>query len=135
MSDRHRAPRRRVMSVTNTTGYGQTWWFHRLDCGHVEKRKRRAPASSIGCSSCVEAERVFARTTVGLMRLPSEDVRGSDDVHVDMKAGRVAAEIASRLHISVDMVNVQVASSVSGSKITGVSVWVPGDIAELLVEK
>lgn len=133
MSDRHRAPRRKVLSITNTAGYGQTWWFHRLDCGHVEKRKRKAPADTIGCSTCVEEERRFTRGAVDMMRLPPETDAGSDEASVELQAGRVAAEVASRLRVPTEMVDVQVSYVGSGLAITGVSVWMPASAALALL--
>ena len=31
------------------------WWHHRLACGHTEKRKRKAPAKQIACTTCGRA--------------------------------------------------------------------------------
>lgn len=133
MSDRNKAPRRSVLSVSHVSGYGTTWWKHRLECGHVEERKRKAVSSRIGCSACIAAERGLARQLVELMSLPDEGQTFADDVVVEFEASRVAAEIASRLKISVEMVDVQITSTGGGLKISGVRVWVPGDVALSLV--
>lgn len=133
MSDRHKAPRRAVLSVTHVGSYGTTLWLHRLECGHVEKRKRKAPASAIGCSVCVDEQRTEAKSLVQMMKLPDEEFFTSSDVEVEDQAYRVAAEIASRLNISSGMVDVQISASSGNLRIMGASVWVPGDIAVSLL--
>ena len=55
---RRSAPRRAVEEVWRTGDYATTLWHHRLECGHVESRKRRAPATEIGCLRCEAASEV-----------------------------------------------------------------------------
>ena len=49
---RRSAPRRKVIEIWHTTGWGTSIWYHKLECGHVEERKRRRPAEAIGCTRC-----------------------------------------------------------------------------------
>lgn len=53
MSSRRRAPKRLVLSKVRTGAYPQIVWEHGLECGHIEKRKREAPAVRIGCTACL----------------------------------------------------------------------------------
>lgn len=58
MSERRRAPKRRVVDVRRVGTYPNVTWQHSLDCGHVESRKRKAPAERIGCPTCLARETV-----------------------------------------------------------------------------
>lgn len=49
-------PKRSVVSVEKTGVYPNVWWEHRLSCGHLERRKRKAPAVKVACSQCGAAE-------------------------------------------------------------------------------
>lgn len=68
-----------------------------------------------------------------MMRLPPETDAGSDEASVELQAGRVAAEVASRLRVPTEMVDVQVSYVGSGLAITGVSVWMPASAALALL--
>lgn len=125
MSQRHKAPRRKVEALSHTTGYGSTWWMHRLECGHVEQRKRRSPASTVGCSACLNELRKQTQVFIELRGLPDEAAVQEDDVAVELQAQKIAAEVASRLAIPSEMVGVQIGSTPSGLKIEGVQVWIP----------
>lgn len=51
-----KAPPRAVLEIWRTGSYGQAQWHHRLECGHIEVRKRKAPAEEIKCAACLEPE-------------------------------------------------------------------------------
>lgn len=48
-------PKHRVIEVERIGVYPDVWWHHRLACGHTEKRKRKAPAKQIACTTCGRA--------------------------------------------------------------------------------
>ena len=56
MSVRRRAPKRRVIDIRRVGEYPNVVWQHYLDCGHVEARKRKAPAERIGCPVCLDRQ-------------------------------------------------------------------------------
>jgi len=53
MSQRRRAPKRRVSDVVREGVYPNVMWRHKLECGHWELRKRRSPAGRVGCTTCL----------------------------------------------------------------------------------
>jgi len=125
VTERHKAPRRRVAGVSHVSGYGATWWLHRLECGHVERRKRKAPAPSIGCTACRQQMLTQAQTFIELSRLPNDEVGRGDDASVELEAQRLAAEVASRLRIQPELVQVHVSPTINGLVIDGATVWLP----------
>ena len=66
---RRSAPRREVVSVERAGRHGHVVYRHFLACGHVEVRKRVAPASHIGCLACDGAYEVGDEVTSEVMRL------------------------------------------------------------------
>ena len=56
MSELRRAPKRRVVGKSRVGSYPNVRWQHQLECGHVESRKRAAPATRIGCKVCLNRQ-------------------------------------------------------------------------------
>lgn len=46
------APHRAVVQVWKSGEYGKVGWNHELECGHIEVRKRKAPADLMACLQC-----------------------------------------------------------------------------------
>lgn len=118
---RRSAPRQRVVEVWRTgSGYGTTLWHHRLECGHVEVRKRRAPAPQIGCVRCEaggQAEAVGPLTPV------------NDEASFDAEVAVLRARLAGVLGVPPDTVSIQV----DGARVAGALVLLgPRQIADLL---
>lgn len=89
-ANRYRAPRRSVVRAERTgNSYGTTWWHHHLECGHIERRKRRAPAPSVGCLACAANQLLDGNSTeVG-------DLWAT----VEVAGAHLVAEVASALRI------------------------------------
>lgn len=118
--------------MTRTGAYATTEWVHRLECGHVERRKRRAPQTHIGCAMCVEEERSRARTLHAELVLKDE-LPVVDDAAIETKAAQIAAEIAARLRVQVEMVDVRLVDAGGRLKVDGATVYVPADVALSLI--
>lgn len=54
--NKRQLPKHRVIEVERTGVYPNVWWEHHLACGHTEKRKRKAPAKQIACTTCGRAK-------------------------------------------------------------------------------
>jgi len=83
--------------------YGASLWHHRLDCGHIESRKRRAPASAIGCVRCEAGEVLRAAAP-----LPEDVPLVDATATLDTEAAVLRAKVASALGVSIDSVTVRV---------------------------
>ena len=125
MSDRHRAPRRKVRSVKRVGGYGSTEWLISLDCGHTERRKRTPKAPHVGCSACVSDERL----AVAMLMMPDDRTvtPPDNDSEVMFQVAMISAGIAARLGIEPEMVDVRVTATGSGLQMEGASVWIPAE--------
>lgn len=114
------APRRQVLEIWKTGDYGTTIWHHRLECGHVEERKRRRPSDEIGCVRCEMGE--------GLERLTAPGAPDPAD-SVDLDAAVLRAHLASGLGVPLDAVSIQM----SGGRLVGALVvldrWLIDEIA------
>lgn len=110
---RRSAPRRAVVSVEHRTGYGKTWWLHSLECGHVERRKRKAPAAMIGCLTC-ERESGARQALDGVLQGPMVEY----DVEGQLASMRAA--IARSIGVEPDAVALQVRppSRIEGALVT-----------------
>lgn len=118
---RRSAPRQRVVERWRTSsGYGTTLWHHELACGHVEVRKRRAPAAEIGCVRC-EAGTAVERA--------APDPGVSLEASFDADLAVLRARLAVALRVPPDAVSIQV----DGTRIAGALVLLdPRHIADLL---
>lgn len=84
-----------------TGDYATTLWHHELDCGHIEVRKRKAPAALMGCVRCEATETVD-------QTVPADEVLPDVLVSVDADAAILRARLASALRVPPDAVTVQV---------------------------
>lgn len=95
---RRSAPRKRVIEVWHTGAFGGTsQWHHKLECGHTDSRKRKAPSSEIGCTSC-EVGASLDSTTIAV-----SDAFASSST----SASIIRAKMCSALSIPADAINVQ----------------------------
>ena len=121
---RRSAPRRRVTDIWKTGDYGTSLWHHKLECGHVETRKRRRPTEWVGCVRC-EAETAIRRD----VPLPEEDVIINRAASLETDAAVLRAKLAGAFGLTPDSVTVQI----SGDRIAGALVFLdPSQVKEVL---
>ncbi len=88
-----RGRRHSIVRVERTGSYPNVWWEHYLSCGHLERRKRKAPGASMVCSQCGAAGEPV------VVFDPAAAV-------LDYEA-RVAGAVADRLGVEVESVSVE----------------------------
>lgn len=95
---RRSAPRQRIVEQWKTGDYGTTVWHHRLECGHIEQRKRKPVAAEIACTRCEARDQVEQASPVTYT-----------DAHAvtTADAAIVRAQIAGAFRIPLDAVAVQ----------------------------
>lgn len=113
MSARRRAPKRLVMQVRRVGTYPGVQWKHWLECGHVEARKRKAPAERIGCTTCLN------RTTDEVEVMPDLE---RERVTVEAKLDGMMGEIVNKLGLRVDNVHVEVQGVDGQAQVTGATI-------------
>lgn len=100
---RRTAPHRRVLEIDRVGAWGSVRYHHRLDCGHVEVRPRRAGAMEIACLSCE-----------GVRPLDSPiDPWADNSAQKELDAERMRLALATRLGISEE--NVRIVLDASGN--------------------
>jgi hypothetical protein len=50
------APQKLIVSIDKQGAWGEVSYYHKLECGHVEVRKRASSAPRIACTWCVIGE-------------------------------------------------------------------------------
>jgi hypothetical protein len=133
MSVRHSAPRRQVVFITRTEGYGNTRYFHQLECGHLDCRRRPARATTIGCPRCAEDERYAALTAEINASLPATEgeVGYSVQAFMDVEAARLRAGLARLLQVDLEDVTIDSSSTA----IRGAYIWVSAASLDSLRER
>ena len=82
------------------------WWNHSLECGHIEKRKRKARAEKVGCSLCYNPNEIQIDEAATLQQFELES----------------AAKLALTFGIPVDAVSVRVAMEGGHPEVQGATV-------------
>jgi len=110
-----KAPRRAIVEIDRTGSWGQVQYEHRLDCGHIEVRKRASTADFLACSSCVlaaEHENRQRRQREQLDRIDPDDMvldpLGAGLAMSERDAAKIKAGLAARFGVSIEAVDVAV---------------------------
>lgn len=112
---RKKAPKRDVIEIVKAGSWGKIEYRHRLSCGHVEARKRVAPAPQMACTWCVVAEekdqdlrRLTAPQPTRQVIVDVADI--IDDMNADLageeNASVVQAGLAASLKVPLDAIDV-----------------------------
>lgn len=56
MVNKKSAPQKNIVSIEKQGGWGDVSYYHKLECGHIEIRKRASAAPKIACTWCVIGE-------------------------------------------------------------------------------
>ena len=56
MVNKKSAPQKKIVSIDKQGGWGDVSYYHKLECGHIEVRKRASTAPKIACTWCVVGE-------------------------------------------------------------------------------
>jgi hypothetical protein len=128
MGDRHKGPRKEIVGVKKIGSYGTTWWLHDLECGHIERRKRKSPLDHIGCASCKQSERL-------LINVLREEEDPATDMQVEIEASRLRAGLSASLGIPLESVEVNIRMVGRASVITGAMVWLHTEAAKNVAER
>ena len=56
MINKKSAPQKLIVSIDKQGAWGEVSYYHKLECGHIEVRKRASSAPKIACTWCVIGE-------------------------------------------------------------------------------
>ena len=136
------APQREVLEIIRIGSYGTVEYHHRLSCGHVEKRKRKAAAKYIACTLCAvvikakkELDELLPNKPVPTM--PEDiDVFGSEVVSSEMSSARMVADLASVFGIPNDMISIVYVDDENGDlAVGGATIWLDNETMQRLLQE
>jgi hypothetical protein len=136
------APQREVLEITRIGSYGAFEYQHRLFCGHVEKRKRKATAKYIACTLCavaIQAKKEFGELapTKPIPQVPEDiDIFGSEVVSDEMSSARIIADLASVFKIPNEMISIVYVDNENGEiSVGGATVWLDNETMQRLLRE
>jgi hypothetical protein len=112
---RKKAPKRDVIEIVKAGQWGDLEYRHRLSCGHVEVRKRVAPAKQMACTWCVVAvekekdlRTLVAPQPVRQVLVDVTDIIDdqNDDLAAEESASRIQAGLSAALRVPLDAIDV-----------------------------
>ena len=140
MSDkpsRKSAPQQLVIEIVKTGDWSKVVYLHKLECGHIETRKRAATTKKIACLDCVKAENL-QRVLVGLSRPavidpPIGDIWTSeideDIAQTEQEINVIRAGIANSLSISLEAIDVVMENTEDGVVLSYVMLFLDPETA------
>lgn len=116
MANLRKGPPRKVLEIWRTGTYGQAQWHHRLECGHVQIRKRKAPAAEAKCAACLEPD------------TPQEkDARYDPWIQAASLEQHATAGLAAHLDLDQELITVVVELNNNTPQVTYAQVMLPAD--------
>lgn len=140
MSDeynRKSAPQKAVLEIVKTGEWSKVQYIHKLECGHMEVRKRAASTKKLSCLSCVKSDVVQQMLTTlsrPVVIDPPIDEQWIDDIAEDVaqteqEIGFIRAGIASSLTLSPDAIDVVMENTEEGMQLSYVVVFLEPEVA------
>lgn len=113
MTTEHRkSPRRKVVEIQRTGGWGNVEYRHLLECGHTEIRPRAATAPKLACVWCLRAEekeRELLELTPPPQEILPETIDFADQLSEnEIKVAVVTATLAKRFGVPVEAITMSV---------------------------
>lgn len=105
-TERRRAPRKKIVSIEKIGRWGELTYNHKLECGHIDARKRAASSGEIACLWCLRAE----EQAIELKKFtapPVQSVFYDDNLaEEETRIEKTRAAIAARIGIPMEAVDV-----------------------------
>lgn len=117
------APQREVKTIWKSGEYGKVGWNHELSCGHIEIRKRKAPAALMACLQCERG---------GGPQVPT-GVEIDPVIEMSSTEQRLKNLVSRRLGIGAD--GVDVVFDPSSMKLAAVRITLSPEEVQLLLDK
>lgn len=110
MVNKKSAPQKLVVSIERQGAWGDVSYYHKLECGHIEVRKRASTAPQIACTWCVISEEkgreLKALTIVQPPTLEEVWDFYDDSINEEVNVAQLRAGIASSIGCPQDSVEV-----------------------------
>jgi hypothetical protein len=131
MTTEHRkSPRRKIKSIERIGTWGNLKYHHLLECGHTEVRARASSAPKLACAWCLRVEDKKDELS-GLVLTGNRTDENFDEMFIRQldNESRVRAEIAKRLQVPVDAIDVTI-DDISGIRAARVF-FSPSDVSRM----
>lgn len=140
--NRKKAPQQRILEIIKSGEWGKVQYLHKLECGHIETRKRAVSTDRISCLGCVragEAQNILTELVRPTIINPPIEDTWSDDIaediaHTEQEIGFLRAGIASHLGISSEAVDVVMEQTDNGIQLSYVVVFIDADTARSMAK-
>lgn len=117
LTSKREAPKRKVVDYWKQGEYGSVGWFVKLECEHVEVRKRKPPKDRMACLQCAGGQ---------APALP-DGVVFDPVVQMQSAEARTRRLLADRLGVSEDAVTVLFGGSLDSTDVTGARVYLDAE--------
>lgn len=110
MVNKKSAPQRIVISIDRQGAWGKVSYLHKLECGHIEVRKRASVAPQIACTWCVIGEEKGRELrALTIVQPPTIDEVWDfydDSINDEVNVAQLRASIASAVGCPQDSIEV-----------------------------
>lgn len=110
MINKKSAPQKKIVSIDKQGGWGDVSYYHKLECGHIEIRKRASSAPKIACTWCVLGEEKGKELrALTLVQPPTlEEVWDfyDDNINEEVDIAQLRAGLASAIGCPQDSIEV-----------------------------
>jgi hypothetical protein len=105
-TERRRAPRKKITSIEKTGRWGHLVYHHKLECGHIDVRKRAATSDEIACMWCLRAEEqdveIKKMTAPLVQNVFYDDNLAAEETRIE----KTRAAIAARIGVPMEAVDI-----------------------------
>lgn len=110
MVNKKSAPQKNVVSIDRQGAWGKVSYLHKLECGHIEVRKRVSSTPKIACTWCVIGEEkgkeLRALTIIQPPTLEEVWDFYDDSINEEVNVAKLRAGIASAIGCPQDTIEV-----------------------------
>ena len=136
MINKKSAPQKNIVSIDKQGAWGDVSYYHKLECGHTEIRKRATRAPKIACEQCVKAN-TAKQMLSKFVPIKIEEVFDWDDdiassiAKTEQDIGRLRAGIAAKFNIGPESIDVITEETEEGTFVSYVVIVLDAEQARL----
>jgi hypothetical protein len=126
--NKKKAPQKLVVDIERVGNWGKVEYRHRLECGHVEVRKRQMPTPKLSCVACTLASQMDDRVSEIAIRSakiiePMEvgDILPEDSYAIAGEVDISKAQAAIAMRMGVPLESIDIAAEVGDDGVLRIS--------------
>jgi hypothetical protein len=130
MSERKKAPRRKIISIQRTGSWGNVVYEHLLECGHTEKRPRASTAPQISCTWCLRSQ--AKELEIRALAVPAKSKEFDSSIG-EIEIAKIKAKLSHTFSIRQEQIEISVVDKFGEQKISGAVVFLSEEDVRKLV--